>query len=365
MKITVPVKLILNQKQSIALLQMMKTINQVCNEMSDVCFEQKIFRQFNIHAIFYHQIRECYNLSAQMVIRAVAKVADAYKKDTKVVRKFRSLGAITLDSRILTWKSDHVSLTTMEGREKIAFIGGNKQLELLQKQKGESDLIYREGEFFLYTTCEIAEPEITKFDNFLGIDVGIVNIASDSLGKRHSGAHVFSLRRRSVRLRAKLQSKGTRSAKRLLKRRRRKEQRFAKDVNHRISKNIVETARRHSLGIALENLQGIRERVTVKKKQRYALHSWSFYDLRQKICYKARLAGIEVVLVDPKYTSQECMLCGHIKKSNRKSQSKFSCKSCGFTSHADYNAACVIASRAEVNRPNVSSMNVLKGTFVS
>ena len=107
------------------------------------------------------------------------------------------------------------------------------------------------------------------------------------------------------------------------------------------------------MGIALENLKGIRKRVTVRKGQRYQLHSWAFKDLAQKIWYKARKEGVKVILVDPKYTSQECSSCGHTEKSNRKSQSLFSCESCGYTVHADINAACVISSRAAVNRPNV------------
>lgn len=359
MKITVPVKLNISKELKKSLIETMKTFNEVCNGMSCFCFEEKVFKQFNIHKIFYYQIRECYDLPSQLVIRAISKVADAYKKDKKTIRTFRDYGAIAYDARILTWKEGEVSISTQKGRKKVSFVCGKEQRENLKFQKGESDLVYKDGNFFLYATCEIKEPKTIETQKFLGVDLGIANIANDSLGNKYSGAHINSLRKRHLKLRRRLQSKGTKSAKRLLKKRNRKEQRFSKDVNHKVSKRIVETAQRHSMGISLENLEGIRQRATVRKKQRYSLHSWSFYDLRQKIWYKARLAGIPVVLVDPKYTSQECSKCHHIEKSNRKSQSKFSCNSCGYTAHADYNAACVISSRAVVNRPYVYGANTL------
>jgi IS605 OrfB family transposase len=303
--------------------------------------------------MLYHPIRDSFNLSAQLVIRAISKVADSYKLDKKRERTFRKYGAITYDSRILTWKEDEVSIWTIEGRKKLSFVCGKRQRKQLKFQKGESDLIYKNGEFFLYATCDIPEKELTTCQKYLGIDVGIVNIATDSLEEIYSGSHINSVRIRNLKLRGKLQSKGTKSAKQLLKKRRRKEKYFVKDTNHRISKKIVETAQRHSVGIALENIKGIRKRVTVRKGQRYQLHSWAFNDLMQKIWYKAKREGVEVKLVDPRYTSQECSSCGNIEKSNRKSQSLFSCQSCGYTVHADVNAACNISSRAAVNRPYV------------
>src|SRR5690606_21684830 len=93
-------------------------------------------------------------------------------------------------------------------------------------------------------------------------------------------------------------------------------------------------------------------RVTVRKSQRHRLNNWSFYDLKTKIEYKARLNGVTVITVDPRNTSRQCSSCSHISKSNRKSQSSFVCQNCGFTDIADSNASRVIRERATVNLPN-------------
>jgi len=175
-------------------------------------------------------------------------------------------------------------------------------------------------------------------------------------GPKHS--HVNQVRARYSRFRAKLQKKGTKSAKRLLRKRSGREKRFAKDVNHCLSKAIVQTAQGTSRGIALEDLTHIRERAqrTVTKRHRRVLHSWGFCQLRAFIAYKAALAGVGVVYVNPAYTSQTCSACGHCEKANRKCQSKFLCRSCGFSAHADVNAAVNIRSRAAVNRPDAAAL---------
>ncbi|MEP6774704.1 MAG: transposase, partial [Chloroflexota bacterium] len=155
-----------------------------------------------------------------------------------------------------------------------------------------------------------------------------------------------SIRHRNARLRAKLQSKGTKAAKRLLRKRRRKEGRFANHVNHVISKGIVREAKALGQGIALENLSGIRDRVTVRVSHRRTLHSWAFYQLRQHITYKAILAGVPVALIDPRNTSRMCSECGYTDKANRPSQSLFLCRQCQFSALADYNAAVNISRAA-------------------
>ncbi|WP_205743392.1 RNA-guided endonuclease TnpB family protein [Geobacter sp. FeAm09] len=133
-----------------------------------------------------------------------------------------------------------------------------------------------------------------------------------------------------------------------------KESRFARDVNHCISKSIVARAQGTGKGIALEDLTHIRSRITARRSQRATLHSWSFGQLRAFIMYKAEVLGIPVSLVDPRNTSRECPTCGHTAKENRKSQSKFLCTSCGHAGVADVIAAGNIARRAEVSRPNVA-----------
>ena len=143
-----------------------------------------------------------------------------------------------------------------------------------------------------------------------------------------------------------------------MKKRRRKEARFARDVNHSISKRIVAKAKDTAHGIALEELGGIRERVTVRRRQRATLHSWSFHDLRAKIEYKAALSGVPVVMVDPRNTSRTCPSCGCIDKRNRPSQSSFLCVVCGFAGVADHIAAGNIARRAAVDLPHAADLRV-------
>src|SRR5262249_22149866 len=201
----------------------------------------------------------------------------------------------------------------------------DKQRDLLKHQKGESDLWFHRGEWYLLATCDVEEPVPEQVESYLGIDGGIVNLATDSDGEVHRANPINHVRYRHRRLRRKLQKKGTKAAKRRLKRLAGQEHRFARDTNHCISKRIVAKAQGTKRGIALEDLKGIRDRVTVKQSQRAILHSWSFDDLQQKIRYKARQAGVKVVYVDPRNTSRTCPACGCVDKRNRPSQSQFNC----------------------------------------
>jgi IS605 OrfB family transposase len=245
-----------------------------------------------------------------------------------------------------------VTIWTVAGRERIPFVCGARERKLLESRQGESDLVSRRGKWFLFATVNVIEPLTNEPDGFLGVDLGIARIATDSEGQSFSGAHIRNLRKRHRRLRKKLQSKGTVSARRLLKKRSGKEARFAKDLNHQISKQLVSKAQRTKKAIVLEDLKNIRLRVRAGRKVRTELHSWPFAQLRAFVEYKAKLAGVPVLIVDPRNSSRECSQCGHLSKSNRPTQSVFKCRSCGFRHNADMNAALVIRSRAAVNQPN-------------
>lgn len=332
--------------------------NFACNYISEVAWDTRTFGKFQLQSLVYHDVRAAFPLTAQVVIRCIAKVTDAYRLDSNAKRVFRPLGSIAFDSRILSWKlaKSEVSIWTVDGRQKIPFVAYARALDLLAGQRGESDLCLIDGEFYLLTACEVLEPTPDDVTEFLGVDMGIKNIASDSDGNQYAGGQVNGLRHRHARLRQRLQRKGTKAARRLLVKRRRKESRFAKQENHRISKELVARAKDTGRGIALEELTGIRDRVTVHKAQRRQHSSWSFNDLRAKITYKAALSGVPVIAVDPRNTSRRCQVCGCIDKRNRRNQSTFSCVSCGFSANADTNAAVNI-SRAAVNRPDISLLN--------
>lgn len=355
MKLIAQVKLTTTKEQHQALLKTLESANNAANHISDHAWETKTFRQYDLHHLLYYDIRNRFNLSAQIVVRVLAKVADAYKVDQRVRRAFNSHGSIAYDKRILSWKlvDKTVSIWAVGGRLRLPFVAGDSHLVLLQHLFGEADLVYRNGDFYLHQVCEIEEPPTEQATEFLGVDLGIVNIAADSDGKVYSGGQLNGLRKRHAKLRAKLQSKNTKASKRLLKNRSRKEGYFATHINHVISKRVVAKAKDTGRGIALEDLEGIRSRITVHRSQRRQQHSWAFAQLRHFIQYKARLAGILVVLVDPRHTSQTCPACGSISSSNRKSQSLFSCVSCGFSSLADTVAAGIISRRAAVNQPRL------------
>ncbi len=362
MKQVLVVKLAPEPDQYVALLRTLETFNAACNAIAGVAFEQRTANKIELQKLVYYDIRHRFSLSAQMCIRAIAKVAEAYKRDREQRPAFRAHGAMTYDERILSFpRVDRASLLTLDGRVEIPCRYGAYQQARLDRVRGQADLLYRNGTFYLACTVDAPEPTPDEASEYLGVDLGVVNIATTSdgeivnQGQSCLHAHVNMVRARYVRLRAKLQKKRTRSATRLLKRRSGRERRFARDVNHCISRAIVQTAKGTGRGLALEDLKNIRSRVNGSKRQRSVLHRWAFFQLRAFIAYKAQAAGVRVVLVNPAYTSQTCSRCGHCERANRKSQSRFQCVSCGFSAHADANAAVNI-SRAAVIPPHAAAL---------
>ncbi|HJQ23658.1 MAG TPA: transposase [Blastocatellia bacterium] len=242
----------------------------------------------------------------------------------------------------------------MNGRQRVPYVCGERQKQLLASRQGESDLVYHKGNFFLLAVCEVLEPTTKEVEDALGVDFGIANIATDSDGQSYTGAAIESKRQWYQKRRGILQSVGTRSAKRRLKKLSGKQRRYQRDVNHCISKELVSKAKDTIRAIALEELKGIRERTTVKKAQRAKHSNWTFRQLRDFLEYKSAVAGVRVIAVDPRNTSRTCSACGHCEKANRKGQSEFVCKFCHLSLNADFNAALNIRFRAAVNRPMVS-----------
>lgn len=355
MNLTLMVKLQPTADQSAALLEAMERFNAACNAVAEVAFQERTANKIRLQKLVYYDIRERFGLPAQMAVRVISKVAEAYKRDRSKKPSFRPHGAIVYDQRVLSWKGvDRVSILTLQGRQVIPVVFGGYQAARLKRLRGQADLIYRDGRFYLAVVVDVPEPPADEPGDWLGVDLGIVNIAADSDGETYSGGHLNGLRRRYARLRTRLQAKGTKSAKRLLKKRRGKEQRFVRNVNHVISKVLVAKAKGTGRGIALEDLKGIRERVTVRKAQRRVQHSWAFHQLRSFIEHKARLAGVPVVLVDPRNTSRTCPVCGCVDKRNRPNQAHFRCVSCGFAGPADTIAAVNIRGRAVVMQPHAA-----------
>jgi putative transposase len=359
MKLIAQVKLDATKEQFESLKLTLETVNDAANYISDFVWDNQVYRQYDIHKAQYYTVKERFGLTAQVVVRVTAKVADAYKLDKKTKRTFAKHGSISFDSRILSWKLDKkiISIWSMSGRLKMPFLAGPKQLEMLKSLQGEADLVFRDNVFYIHQVCDIPEAPEFKPDGFMGVDFGICEIASTSSGKSYSGNELKGRRARNLKLRRKLQKKGTKSAKRLLKLRRRKESRFSKYTNHCISKQIVVEAERTNQAIILEDLKGIRERVRVKKNQRHLHCSWPFDELKRFITYKAKRSGVPLIIVDPRNSSRECSVCHCIDKRNRKSQNVFSCISCGHSANADFNASLNLSYRGRlaVNRAIVVS----------
>jgi putative transposase len=364
MKQTVLVKLAPTPAQHASLLRTLEACNAACNAVAEVAFAHHLANKIELQKLVYYNIRQQFGLSAQMAIRAIAKVAEAYKRDKKIKPSFRPHGAMVYDERIYNFPTvDRVSLLTLDGRVIVPFRFGAYAEGMMQRRRGQCDLLYRKSTdtFFLAVTVDAPEPTPDDASDYVGVDLGIITLAATrdgeflnhSTGPKH--AHVNQVRARYSRFRQKLQKKGTKSSKRLLKQRGGRERRFAKDVNHCLSKAIVQTAKGTGRGIALEDLKNIRSRVNGSKRQRSILHSWAFGQLRAFSAYKAALAGVPVAYVNPAYTSQTCSRCGHCEKANRVSQSRFLCKSCGFSAHADLNAADNIR-RAAVIPPDAAAL---------
>jgi len=357
MKLTAKVKLNPTVEQFHALKKTMEVANLACNYISEQAWNEKLFSRVPLHHLVYYPVREKFELSAQVVVRCISKVVDAYKTGHKTQRNFRPFGAISYDDRILGWKEHSVSIWTVDGREKIPFVCGERQKELLQSRQGESNLAFINNEFYLLATCDIEEPEPQDVHDVLGCDLGIVNLVATSDGEIFSGKDIEENRRKYEHRRKNLQKKQTKSAKRKLKKISGKQHRYQKHTNHVISKQLVKNAQDTNCAIALEDLKGIpNSRKRFRRKQRNKFSNWSFYQLQQYIKYKAKLAGIPVIMVDPKNTSRTCPVCGCVDKANRSSQSLFSCIQCGFSANADYVASLNIRDRAIVNLPMVSAL---------
>jgi IS605 OrfB family transposase len=358
MKVIAQVKLTPTDAQADALLRTLEAANAACDTVSALAWHTHTFKKFDLQKQCYLNIRKDYGLSSQLAIRVIAKVGDAYKLDKNTLRTFRRHGSIAYDDRILSWAipARKVSIWTLDGRLSIPFLTGERQLALLAYQQGESDLVYRKGEWYVLATCDIPEPTEQEVDDVLGVDLGIINLATDSDGASYTGKDVERKRQWYERRKKALQSVGTRSAKRRLRHLSGRQRRYQKDVSHSISKRLVAKAERTKRAIGLEELTHIRKRARVNGPTQRARHNnWAFAQLRAFIAYKARMAGVKVVVIDPAYTSQRCNACGHTERKNRRSQAEFCCVACGHSAPADYNAALNIRDRAAVKQPMVSN----------
>ncbi|MEV0408128.1 transposase [Actinoallomurus sp. NPDC050550] len=373
MKLVVRVKLLPTPEQATALAATLHACNAAANRVSVKAYEQRVFSRARLQKLLYAELKAS-GLSAQPALHVIRKTADAYttlhalidagllgpegsKRRREATSKpiaFRPDAAHPFDDRCLSWRYDArtVSIWTTAGRlQGICFTGEPSHLKTLAaRRKGETDLVLRDGTWFLYATCEIPEAAQYEPADWIGVDRGIENLATTSDGDNHQGQALKRYRRAQARRRAELQAKkaaGSRSAARRLAKRRQRETRHATGENHKISKQIVADAQRTGRGIAVEQLDGIRDRVRLKRHQRATLSSWPFHQLGTFLHYKARRAGVPFCEVDAHYTSQTCPnpWCGHVSRKNRPTRGRFLCVACGLAGLADDIAAVNVRQR--------------------
>ncbi len=366
MKLTLQLQLLPNTTQANALQDIIERFNEAAMWLAGVAFTHHCANKVALQKLAYYELRARFGLPADIAIRCIAQVAEAYKRDKTIQPTFRPHAAVpfSMGKNIGFKGPDRVSISTLQGRAIVPFVMGAYQSERFGFTHGQADLVLRrDGKWFLLVTVDLPEGTPLPITDFIGVDLGVVNLATTSDGAISSGEQIEACRTRYARRRQRLQNaahrvqihrKRPKNIRRALKRMARREAAFRRDVNHGISKRLVATATDTLRGIALEDLEGIRKRTPFRQAQRARMTGWAFAQLRSFVEYKAQLSGVPVVLVNPKHTSQRCHVCGHVARGNRRSQAVFSCRRCGYTTNADINGALNIRYRALVNAPEVA-----------
>lgn len=348
--ITAKLQILINPSDKHIICDTMKAYSDACNYVSNYIYKTHNLSRYSVQTATYYQIREVYGLRSQMAVSCVRTVIAKYKtilenQNEWIKPSFKKpqLDLVWNRDYSLHSKNDIFSVNTLNGRIKVSFYkNGFEQYFSNDCKFGTAKLVNKHGKFYLHIpiTYEISELKQSEISNIVGIDRGLRFLATtyDSNGKSvfYNGNVVKQKRAHYKVLRKQLQQVGTPSSRRRLKAIGQRENRWMRDVNHCISKALVESNPDGSLFV-IEDLSGIRsatERVRVK--DRYAFVSWSYYDLEQKLSYKALKHHQLVKKVNPAYTSQTCPKCGHTEKSNRnKKLHIFCCKNCGYQSNDD------------------------------
>lgn len=370
-----------NQNDIVKMVESQDAYRQGCNFVSDYIFNHDFpLNATVLNKVVYNDLRERFGLKSQMAqscIRTVVaryktvqtqlrkqRVWDGYKKDNhgkdvkNYIRKdldflwksivFNRPQLDLVRNRDYSYTKDNkMSLNTIHGRVVVKPIyDGFKQYFDGSWTLGTAKILKSGKHWFMHIAVIKTIDDITvKPKNVVGIDRGLRQIMTtyDQKGNTvfYSGKQISHKRRNYSRLRKELQSKNTKSAKCRLKQINQRESRWMNDVNHCLSKTLVEQYGEHTLFV-LEDLTNVTFNTVHnrKKENRYEHHSWSFYDLEQKLVYKALSNNSQVITVSANYTSQRCPKCGYIDKDNRdKTKHEFCCKQCLYMSNDDRTAA--------------------------
>ena len=347
--ITAKVQIVATDTDKVLLNKTMSVYCDACNYVSDYVFRTHDLKQFSLNKILYSTLREKFSLKSQMAQSVFKTVIARYKTILENQNEWIK-PSFKKPQYDLVWNRDYsltqncFSVNTLNGRVKLPYFaeGMSEYFNHSIYKFGTAKLVNKHGKYYLHipVTYEVEESNISDICNVVGIDRGI-NFVVATYDSKHksgfvSGKAIKQKRANYSRLRKELQMRHTPSSRRRLKAIGQRENRWMQDINHQVSKALATGNPKQTLFV-LEDLTGIRN-VTerVKTKNRYVSVSWSFYDLEQKLIYKAKQNQSSVIKVDPRYTSQCCPACGHTEKSNRnKKIHLFTCKNCGYTSNDD------------------------------
>lgn len=322
-----------------------------------------------LHHRLYREWRERLpDLPSNLLIQARVKATEAVKSALTLARKGERVSAPHFAScpphyneRTLRvrWQIGAVSLSTVKGRIVIPFTVPAYCEKYIGAKPCTADLLNRDGRWWLHIVVDIPAPDIAPTGDVIGVDLGIAQPAVTSNNRFLGKKRWRNVEARRFRLRRALQRSGSKSAKRHMRKMGRRQQRFRRDCDHVLSKQIVASVPAGTT-IAVENLTNIRARVKTRKgKQARRMHGWSFDQCREFLIYKAEERGCMVVGVDPRHTSQACSRCGYIARNNRRSRGFFQCRQCGYSCNADLNGSRNIAAKlASVGTSDVSGATV-------
>ena len=349
MTVTAKIQISVDADSKVLLDETMSVYSDACNYVSDYVFRTHDLKQFSLNKVLYSTLREKFELKSQMA-QSVFKTVIARYKTILENQKEWIQPSFKKPQYDLVWNRDYsltqncFSVNTRNGRVKLPYFaeGMSKYFDHTIYKFGTAKLVNKHGKYFLHipVTYDIEESNTSDICNVVGIDRGI-NFVVATYDSKHksgfvSGKKIKQKRAHYSKLRKELQMRQTPSARHRVKAIGQRENRWIQDVNHQVSKALVENNPKHTLFV-LEDLSGVRNATErVRTKDRYVSVSWSFYDLEQKLTYKAKQNQSTVIKVNPRYTSQCCPVCGHIEKANRDKKIRlFTCKNCGYKSNDD------------------------------
>lgn len=361
---TIRLKLLVSSEQKQALDTTLKANRNALNFTSELAFHHGGLSSFKkLQQLVYRQLRSDFGLKSQMTCNVCSAVASTYASAKSNNRL--KLASFSHSKLVYSYNRDYtvqaneqtVSIGTLDKRIKVPFLVGENYLPYLLNrdwQFGSAELIPTRKGYSLHVTVkrEISEPRLTECNAIIGVDRGMNFLAvatnQDDKAMFFKGRSIKNKKAKFVRQRKELQRKGTRSAKRKLKKLAGRENRFMTNVNHQVANEIIKFAKKsgNKPCIVLEDLTNINLRTTVRLGNRYWRFSWAFAQLESFIRYKAMAEMIPVLLVSPKYTSQKCPKCGHTEKANRDQQHhRFCCKACHYQLNDDLSSARNIRDR--------------------